>query len=353
MTDLVGEGPEMTLARPSRKQQQLQPGCCAGNICAPRQPPGVALALGSEAARSLVHNLRTASPTLTVSQVKLHEIPAFLAADLVSAMTRSPRVLSLGVALLAALVILPLAAAAAPPAKARQAQAIQIPRLANGRPDFSGIWQTTSAADFDLEPHGARRDAPPGPGVVEGGEIPYLPKSLAQRDENFRNRLTHDPRLKGWTLGVPRGIYHPEPFQVFQRPRDLKLVFQFGHSVRTIHTNDTQHPDDAPEYLLGDSRGHWEGDTLVVDVRHFTDQTWLDRAGNFHSTELHVVERWRLLDEHTIDYQATLEDPQVFSRPWRLGVLLHRHREKHFQLVPDYRFTLEFDDFYPPRKDAP
>lgn len=254
--------------------------------------------------------------------------------------------------LLAALVTLPLTSSAAPATKARQAQAGQIPRLANGRPDFSGIWQTTSAADFDLEPHGGRKDAPPSPGVVEGGEIPYLPKALAQRDENFKNRLTSDPRLKGWTLGVPRGIYHPEPFQVFQRARDLKLVFQFGHSVRTIHTNGTEHPEDPPEYLLGDSRGHWEGDTLVVDVRHFTDQTWLDRAGNFHSTELHVVEHWRLLDENTVEYQATLEDPLVFSRPWSLGVLLHRHREKNFQLIPDYRFTLEFDDFYPPKQEA-
>jgi hypothetical protein len=260
--------------------------------------------------------------------------------------------LGLGLALLVALVTLPLAVSAAPPTKAEQAQTGHIPRLANGRPDFSGIWQTTSAADFDLEPHSARKDAPPGPGVVEGGEIPYLPQALAQRDENFKSRLTSDPRLKGWTLGVPRGIYHPEPFQVFQRARDLKLVFQFGHSVRTIHTNATQHPDDAPEYLLGDSRGHWEGDTLVVDVRHFTDQTWLDRAGNFHSADLHVVERWRLLDENTVEYQATLEDPQVFSRTWSLSVLLHRHREKNFQLIPDYRYTLEFDDFYPPRKDA-
>src|SRR5690606_8965283 len=112
-----------------------------------------------------------------------------------------------------------------------------IPRLANGRPDFSGIWQTTSAADYDLEPHAHRHDAPPGPGVIEGHFIPYLPSALEQRKKNFENRATDDPALKGFTLGVPRGIYYPAPFQIFQRERDLIIVHQFGHSVRTIHTN--------------------------------------------------------------------------------------------------------------------
>lgn len=267
-------------------------------------------------------------------------------------MTISHRALSLGLTLLAALVTLPLSTSAAPATKARQAQAGQIPRLANGRPDFSGIWQTTSAADFDLEPHGGRKDAPPSPGVVEGGEIPYLPKALAQRQKNFNGRLAEDPRLKCYTLGVPRGIYYPEPFQIFQSPRDLTILHQFGHSVRTVHTNGTRHPDNPNDWWLGDSRGKWEGDTLVVDVRHFNDETWLDRAGNFHSDALHVVERWKFLDANTIEYRATLEDPQVFSRPWSLGVLLHRHREKNFQLVENYCQTLDYDAFYPPRPPA-
>ncbi|MFO7278329.1 MAG: hypothetical protein DIU56_014965 [Pseudomonadota bacterium] len=223
-----------------------------------------------------------------------------------------------------------------------------IPRLPNGKPDFSGIWQTTSAADYDLEPHGARKDAPPGPGVVEGGFIPYLPEALEKRRWNFENRHTADPRLKCWTLGTPRGIYYPEPFQIFHRERDLTIVFQFGHSVRTIHTNGTKHPaEGGNEFWLGDSRGHWEGDTLVVDVTDFGDQTWLDRSGNYHSTELHVVERWRFLDANTIEYHATLEDPKVFSRPWSLSVLLHRHREKNFQLIENYCFTLDYDEYYP------
>ena len=229
----------------------------------------------------------------------------------------------------------------------------KIPRL-KGKPDFSGIWQTTSAADYDLEPHSARIDAPPGVGIVDGGVIPYLPAALEKRKKNFERRHLDDPRLKGWTLGVPRGIYYPEPFQIFQRQRDLTILHQFGHSVRTIHTNNTQHPNDPNDWWLGDSRGKWDGDTLVVDVKHFNDETWLDRSGNYHSDALHVVERWKFLDANTLEYTATIADEKVFSRPWDISVILHRHREKNFQLVEDYRFTLDYDQYYPyPAERAP
>jgi len=250
-----------------------------------------------------------------------------------SAMNRS--------SLSALLILLPLLAG---PAAAKE----RIPRLSNGKPDFSGIWQTTSPADYDLEPHSTRADAPPGAGVVEGNVIPYLPEALEQKKKNFAARDTADPRAKCWTLGTPRGIYYPEPFQILQRARDLTIVFQFGQSVRTIHTNGTLHPEVTDnEFWLGDSRAKWEGDELVVDVTDLTDETWLDRAGNFHSTALHVIERWTLVDANTIQYRATLEDPKVFSRPWNIEVFLHRHREKNFQLIENYCFTLPYERFYP------
>jgi hypothetical protein len=224
----------------------------------------------------------------------------------------------------------------------------KIPRLASGKPDFSGIWQTTSAADYDLEPHSARRGTPPSAGIVEGNVIPYLPTAFETKKKNFAARDTADPRLKCWTLGTPRGIYYPEPFQILQRPRDVTIVFQFGQSVRTIHTNGTLHPVEVDsEFFMGDSRGRWDGDTLVVDVNHFNEETWLDRAGNFHSDKLHVIEKWKLLDANTIDYRATLEDPNVYSHPWNIGVILHRHREKNFQLIENYCFTLDYDKYYP------
>ena len=222
-----------------------------------------------------------------------------------------------------------------------------IPRTADGRPDFSGIWQTLSAADYDLEPHSGRTDAPPGPGIVEGQFIPYRAEALQRRQKNFEARASDDPRTKCFTLGTPRGIYSPDPFQIFQRSRDLTLVFQFGHSVRTIHTNATEHPKGPIGFWLGDSRGRWDGDTLVVDVADFNGETWLDRAGNFHSDQLHLVERWTFLDANTIQYNATLDDPTVYTRPWTLDAILHRHREPGFQLIENYCFTLDYDKFYP------
>jgi hypothetical protein len=224
----------------------------------------------------------------------------------------------------------------------------KIPRLANGKPDFSGIWQTTSLADYDLEPHAGRKDAPPGVGIVEEGEIPYTPQALAKKQKYFAARESEDPRLKCWTLGTPRGIYYPEPFQIFQRAEDLTVVFEFGDSVRTIHTNGTLHPADTDhEFWLGDSRGHWEGDTLVVDVRDFNDETWLSRAGDFHDEALHVVERWKFIDPNTIEYRATLEDPGIYSKPWNIDVILYRHREKNFQLIENYCYTHDYDQYYP------
>ena len=121
--------------------------------------------------------------------------------------------------------------------------------------------------------------------------------------------------------------------------------------ISTIRTNGTDHPLDPNDLWLGDSRGHWEGDTLVVDAKHFLDRTWFDRAGNYHSDELHVIEYWKFLDTNTIEYKATIEDPKVFSRPWNISVILNRHREKNFQLIEDYRYTLEYDQYYPPKPD--
>jgi hypothetical protein len=228
-----------------------------------------------------------------------------------------------------------------------------IARTPDGNPDLTGIWQAISTADFDVEPHSARKDAPPGAGVIEGDTIPYLPAALKQRQQNFAARDQLDPRLKCFTLGVPRDNYYPEPFQILQRPRDLTLIYEFGNSVRTIHTNGTLHPTgDNPEFWLGDSRGTWDHDTLVVDVTDFTDKTWLDRAGNFHSDALHVVERWTPLDKDHLQYQATLEDPKVYVRPWTLSVILYRLKDKHVQLIENYCYTLDYEKYYPYPKDG-
>jgi len=222
-----------------------------------------------------------------------------------------------------------------------------IPRGVDGKPDFSGIWQSLSGADYGLEPHLATKDGPPGAGVVEGDVIPYQPAALQQRAKNFAARASADPRTKCFTLGTPRGIYNNEPFQIFQRPRDLTLLYEFGHPVRTIHTNGTEHPDGHIDFWLGDSRGHWEGDTLVVDVTDFNGETWLDRVGNFNSDGLHLVERWSYVDGNTIRYRATFDDPKVYTRPWSIEVLLYRRLEPNVQIIENYCSTLEYDEYYP------
>jgi hypothetical protein len=233
-------------------------------------------------------------------------------------------------------------------------RAPEIVRGADGKPDLTGIWQAISTADFDLEPHSTRKDVPPGAGVIEGDSIPYLPAALRQKQANFAARDKLDPRLQCFTLGVPRDNYYPEPFQILQRPRDLTLIYEFGNSVRTIHTNGTLHPaGDNPEFWLGDSRGHWKGDTLIVDVTDFTDKTWLDRAGDFHSDALHVIERWTPLDKDHLEYRATLEDAKVFTRPWTLSVILYRLKDKNIQLIENYCFTLDYDKYYPIPSDVP
>ncbi|MFO6448342.1 hypothetical protein ACLBKU_14510 [Erythrobacter sp. NE805] len=234
------------------------------------------------------------------------------------------------------------------PAGAPQRAPADIPRAADGKPDFSGIWQVLGEADYDLEPHAGRRDAPPGPGVVDTGRIPYTPEALERRNRNFAVRATEDPRLKCWVLGVPRGVYYPAPFQIFQRDKDLTLVHQFGNQVRTIRKDGSDHPEEKQqEFWLGDSRARWEGDTLVVDVVDFNEETWLDRAGNFHGPDLHVVERWSFLDANTIAYSATLDEPGIYTRPWTVSVQLHRRRDPGFQLIEDYCYTFEYDSFYP------
>lgn len=252
------------------------------------------------------------------------------------------RLHSFSLAMVALLAMAPLAVRAEAP------KTSDIPRLANGKPDFSGIWQTLSEADYDLQPHAGRRDAPPSPGVIEGGTLPYKPEALAQKEQNFAARATEDPRLHCYTLGVPRSVYYPAPFQIFERERDLTLVHQLGHQVRTIHTNGTDHPvEKDQQFWSGDSRGHWDGDTLVVDVTDFNDVTWLDRAGDYHSTALHVTEKWTFVDRDTIAYTATVDDPEVYTKPWTVNILLSRRRDKNFELIEDYCFTLRYDKFYP------
>jgi hypothetical protein len=236
-----------------------------------------------------------------------------------------------------------------------QSTAYRAPRAEGGKPDLNGIWQTINEANYDLEGHNARpamalRPGPYGPvpaapvlalgavgavppsvGVVEGGEIPYKPEARAQKKENEENWLSRDPEIKCYLPGVPRATYIPQPFRILQSASQIFIAYQYAGAVRNVYLKD---PGPPPiDFWMGQSVGHWEGETLVVDVTGFNDQTWLDRAGNFHSDALHVVERYTRTSPDVISYEATIEDPKVFTRPWKISMPIYRRQEKNAQLL--------------------
>src|SRR5581483_10135732 len=195
----------------------------------------------------------------------------------------------------------------------------RLPRTAAGKPDFEGIWQASSSAAADLQDHVAGLNMLAGRSVVKGGVIPYQPWAAAKKAENFRNRQTADPLNQCFIPGVPRIMYLEFPFQIFQTPDAIAMAFEWSLDYRLIHMDKSQHLEGIDAWM-GDSRGRWEGDTLVVDVANLNDKTWLDMAGDFHSDALHVVERYRMTSPDTIQYEATIEDPKVFTKPWTISI---------------------------------
>lgn len=200
-------------------------------------------------------------------------------------------------------------------------------------PNLQGIWQAVNTAAWDIQDHPAGRGVPAGQGVVEGNEIPYQPWALTKKHENFENRATEDPLANCSMPGVPRITYMPYPFQILQFTDRILILYEYIHVTRTIYMDGTAHPEGHIDFWMGDSRGRWEGDTLVVDVIHFNNQTWFDRAGNFHSEELHVVERYTPTGPDHLLYEVTIEDPQVFTRPWKMRMPLYRRQEADAQLL--------------------
>lgn len=206
------------------------------------------------------------------------------------------------------------------------------PRTAEGKPDFTGIWQGFTTAAWNIQDHSAEKGVPAGQGVVEGNEIPYLPAALETRNENRRNSLTADPETKCFQPGMPRIMYMPYPFQIVQTPGYIGLLFEYNHTIRHLRF-EGEHPEGPIEWALGDSRARWEKDTLVVDTVHLNAETWFDRAGNFHSEAMHLVERFALPDRDHISYEITVEDPKVFTRPWTMTMPFYRRIEKNLQVL--------------------
>ena len=237
----------------------------------------------------------------------------------------------------AAIAIFPLALA-----PAMRAQAYRAPRNAEGHPDLNGVWEALNTANWDLQDHsagpgtmwetGAIGAIPAGQTVVEGdGVIPYLPAALEKKKHNFENRRTDDPEAKCYMPGIPRATYMPYPFQIVESPTDILFVYEYASSNRLVNMGK---PEEAgADSWMGTSNGHWEGDTLVVDVTGLNGLAWFDRAGDFATDNLHVVERYTRTDRDHLNYEATIEDPKTFSRPWKISMPLYRRVEKNAQLL--------------------
>lgn len=248
----------------------------------------------------------------------------------------------------------------APPAglapAAGQFSPYRAPRTADGKADLNGIWQAFVTANIDVQDHeaeagphpefmGAYGAWPAGQGIVEGGEIPYRPEALAKKKENAdkrmmvnitsdpRRHLTGDPELKCYRAGLPRANYMPFPFQIIQSQKNIMMVYEYAHALRTIFMDPNENKEPPADSWMGWSHGRWEGDTLVIDSKGFVEYTWFDRAGNYHSDALHVVERYTPVSPYHLMYEATIEDPNVFTRPWKVSFPLYRRVEKNVQLL--------------------
>ena len=215
----------------------------------------------------------------------------------------------------------------------------QAPRTADGRPNLGGIWQAIGSAHFDIEPHAAKFGPvveygaiPAGLGIVEGDEIPYTAEARAKREENEADWLSLDPVVKCYMPGVPRANYMPFPFQIVQSPEHIIMAYEFASANRIVYM---ARPDFEAPILswMGHSRGHWEGETLVIDVTDQVPDTWLDHAGNHHTDTLRVTERYTAMGPNTLMYEATMEDPAVYTRPWKIKMPLYRRLDENMQLL--------------------
>ncbi|HEX2559489.1 hypothetical protein [Phenylobacterium sp.] len=220
------------------------------------------------------------------------------------------------------------------------------PRGPGGKPDLNGVWQVMNHANYDIEPHAARaalafRPGPFGPvpakevlalgavgavpaglGVVEGGVIPYKPEALAKRNENRDKWLERDPEIKCYLPGVPRANYMHLPFQIFHSDKSMLFAYEYAGAVRNILFQDPGPP--PVDSWMGQSVAKWEGDTLVVTVTGQLDSTWFDRAGNHHSATMTVTERYTPTGPNVMRYEATIDDPETFTRPWKMSMNLYR-----------------------------
>ena len=232
-------------------------------------------------------------------------------------------------------------------------------RLPDGQLDIRGHWISDAVGGAHSVEDGRDPDADIIQGRVDeknpilivepaDGRIPYQPAPAARRQQLLRDIFTPtrrehiDPHIRALLDGVPRNGYVPGEMQILQVAGAVVILYESNHSYRVIPL-DGRHPPAQVKLWMGDSRGRWEGNTLVVDVTNFNEDTWIDSHGSFHSDALHVVERWTPAGPDRIDYSVTLEDPKVFTRPWKMAFAVNRNREKNYEIWEDSRHEGEKD----------
>ena len=211
-------------------------------------------------------------------------------------------------------------------------------RLPDGKPNLQGIYDAANfGAAFDIEDHPvAQFQIPAGKGIVvdpADGKIPYQPWALEKKNDLLQHHMFADPEAHCTLSGVPRQMYAPFGFQIFQPKGYVVIFFEAFHAFRIIPLDGQPHPPDSIKMYEGDSRGHWEGDTLVVDVANQNGLTWFDMAGNFHSDQIHVVERFTPVDADDISYQAVIDDPKVYTQPWKIAFNIRRNKQPGYELM--------------------
>jgi len=228
-----------------------------------------------------------------------------------------------------------------------KAKAFKPQRTEFGHPNLEGIWQPrTSGAAYSVLPHPGGFFLGQGSetGIVEGGVLPYQPWA-AEQVKYRRDHVELDPTGHCHYEGIPHALYFA--FQIIQTASKIAFVHENMHAWRIVYLTG-EHPKDYSAWM-GDSRGHWEGNTLVVDVANNNDKSVFDMAGHFHSDQLRVVERYTLQDANTLIWEATLTDPKVFTRPVKMRFPLVR-APKDFMIMESGCFEDERDQAH--LKDA-
>ncbi|MGP0075157.1 MAG: hypothetical protein ACLPWF_24870 [Bryobacteraceae bacterium] len=210
-----------------------------------------------------------------------------------------------------------------------------IQRTADGKPNLEGFWITQSnSAPYGVEEHASQFGAFGGKSIVvdpQDGKIPYQGWARAKQQDLQLHHMYDEPEAHCSQSGVPHQVWTQFGFQILQPRGYVVMLWEFMHGNRIIALDGRPHIDPKIKLTQGDSIGHWEGDTLVIDTTNLNDKTWLDATGNFHSDAEHVVERFTPVDSDTIDYQATIEDPRVYYRKWTVGLQIWRNPDPHYE----------------------